>query len=166
MMGSDTMFHNTHGGVFKFADAAFYQIQTYVQNDHKKPEAGGLLLGRFIMDTADVVVDQVTVPMQGDRRSRRRFYREAKNHQNIIDRRWKESRHRCNYLGGWHTHAEPDPSPSRIDTTDWIDALQRNQFDGETLYFIIVGTHEIRAWEGNRLTLSITELKPATNEEA
>lgn len=156
-------FRNIGGGLLKIGEDAFLQMRSYVQDDRRRPEAGGVLLGRFVVGTADVVVDQVTVPMPGDKRSRRGFFREARNHQAVIDRRWSQSKHRCNYLGGWHTHAEPSPSPSRTDTRDWKRALQRNQFDNETLYFIIVGTQEIRAWEGDRYTRIITELMPVSD---
>ena len=159
-------FHNISGGLFKIGRDAVLEMRGYVQNDGRKPEAGGVLLGRFVVGTTDVVVDQVTVPMPGDKRSRRRFYREPRNHQAVIDRRWDESRNRCNYLGGWHTHAEPVPSPSRTDTRDWRRALNQNHFDGDTLYCIIVGTRDIRAWEGSRSTGKISELICATDKEA
>ena len=159
-MTDGIFFHNISGGLFKIGGDAIQEMRSYVQDYCRKPEAGGVLLGRFVAGTTDVVVDQVTVPMPDDKRLRRRFYREPRNHQAVIDLRWNESRHRCNYLGGWHTHAEPVPSPSRTDTRDWRRALQRNHFDSETLYFIIVGVHEIRAWEGDRHTGEITELAP------
>lgn len=162
-MNDNLRFRNIQGGILKISKKALHQMENYVQNDKGKKEAGGVLLGRFIIGTADVIVDQVTEPMPSDRRSRRRFFRTSKDHQAVIDRRWYQSRHRCNYLGGWHTHAELNPSPSGIDERDWKHSLQTDQFDCETLYFIIVGIQKIRAWEGDRYTLAITELIPVTD---
>lgn len=164
-MKADFHFRNIRGGIFKISKGALLQMGSYVQDDHRKTEAGGVMLGRFIVGTADVIVDQVTEPMSSDKRSRRRFFRTVRDHQAVIDRRWCQSRHRCNYLGGWHTHAESSPSPSGIDTSDWKHALQMDKFDCETLYFIIVGTQKIRAWEGNRHTLIITELIQVSDQE-
>lgn len=158
-------FQNIQGGLFKIDEAVAREMRSYIQDDCRKLEAGGILLGRFIVGTTDVVVDQITVPMPGDKRSKRKFFRKAKNHQAIIDCRWVESKHRCNYLGGWHTHPEPIPNPSNTDTRDWKRALQRNRFDGDTLFFLIVGTREIRAWEGSRHTGKIIELLPVTLEK-
>ncbi|MDP8246583.1 MAG: Mov34/MPN/PAD-1 family protein [Candidatus Tritonobacter lacicola] len=164
-MSSGICFCNSQGGLFKIGENALLQMRAYVQDDPGKAEAGGVLLGRFIVDSADIVVDQVTIPMPGDKRSRHRFFREAKNHQAMIDRRWNQSKHRCNYLGGWHTHPEPNPTASKTDIRDWKRALRQNQFDSETLYFVIVGTQEVSAWEGNRHTRLIKELMSIPDQE-
>ena len=164
-MSGGICFRNVKGGLLKIGEEAFLQMRSYAQDDRKKPEAGGVLLGRFVVDTADVIVDQVTAPMPGDKRSRRRFYRDARKHQAIIDLQWSRSKHRCNYLGGWHTHPEPVPTPSNTDTRDWKRALRLNQFDNATLYFVIVGTQEVRVWEGDRGARLITELVPLPNQE-
>jgi integrative and conjugative element protein (TIGR02256 family) len=151
--------------MFKISEYALLQMRGYVQGDQVKAEAGGVLLGRYILGTTDVVVDLVTVPMQGDRRSTYHFFRKANRHQAIIDQHWTQSMHRCNYLGGWHTHPEPIPNPSGVDTRDWKCTLRRDQFDSETLYFIIVGTKELRVWEGDRHIFKIKELVPIINQE-
>jgi integrative and conjugative element protein (TIGR02256 family) len=165
-MSGGVCFRNIQGGLLKISEDALLRMREYVQGDRRKAEAGGVLLGRFVLGTADVVVDQVTVPVPGDRRSRLRFFRDARRHQAVIDRRWNESRHRCNYLGGWHTHPEPIPTPSGTDIRDWKRALQRNQFDNGTLYFVIVGTQEVRAWEGDRYSREIEELVPIIDQES
>lgn len=162
-MSDSICFHNIQGGLFKIDEAVVIEMRRHIQDDRLKPEAGGVLLGRFIVGTVDVVVDQVTVPMPGDKRSLLHFNRAARNHQAVIDRRWVDSKHTCNYLGGWHTHPEPFPIPSWIDRMDWRRALRKNRFDGETLYFIIIGTREIRVWEGNRHAGKIVELIPVNH---
>jgi hypothetical protein len=39
------------------------------------------------------------------------------------------------------------PLPSELDQATWIKKLFRDRF-GESLFFLIVGTERIRAWEG------------------
>lgn len=158
-MRAEYVFQRHGEGTLKFSRAAMEQIRPFTQDCRSKPEAGGVLLGRFIKGTDDIVVDRVTVPMQGDRRSRFGFFRNPTPHQVAIDEAWIQSDHTCNYLGGWHTHPEPCPVPSRRDTRDWKRALRREVFDSRSLLFAILGTEELRVWEGDRGTLEIAELK-------
>jgi integrative and conjugative element protein (TIGR02256 family) len=123
-------------------------------------EAGGVLLGRHLMACEDVVIDEVTLPMPGDRRSRLRFHRAREQHQQAIDTRWRESQGTCQYLGEWHTHPEPCPTPSRVDLDDWSRRLREDRFEGESLLFLIVGTHAVGAWEGLRRSGEIQPLRP------
>jgi integrative and conjugative element protein (TIGR02256 family) len=153
-------FHNIRGGILKIDVAPLQRMHNYIQDAARKKEAGGVLLGRFIIDSKDVVVDEVTVPMPGDKRSRFRFFRKSKRHQAVIDHVWTKSERRVNYLGGWHTHPEPIPSFSRIDVIDWKKALRCEQFDSETLYFIVVGTEQVCVWEGIKRTCNISQLDP------
>lgn len=123
-------------------------LQPHAQKKPDKPESGGVLLGRYILDCQDVVVDAVTLPMDGDRQSRFRFFRDAQRHQEAIHRAWEESSGTCNYLGEWHTHPESYPTPSHIDIAEWKRILLRDRFDSDVLYFVIIGTCSINVWCG------------------
>lgn len=151
-------FINNQGAKFKLTWGTVTQMKNFVQDTTDKEEAGGVLLGRFILDCSDVVVDQITVPVQEDRRSRFRFFRSAKEHQQAIFRVWRRSKGTCNYLGEWHTHPEPDPLPSALDLQTWHRKLSKDRFDSDVLYFVIVGTERINAWQGKRHTLEIERL--------
>ncbi len=140
-------------------------MSAFVQDDSTKKEAGGVLLGRFVKGTDDVVVDRVTVPMRGDRRTRFGFFRRAKRHQSVADLAWVGSNRSCNYLGGWHTHPEDSPEPSWIDLGDWKRALKKETFDAESLFFAILGLGDLRVWEGFRETTRICELQPLDFQE-
>ena len=105
------------------------------------------MLGRHIRDTPDIVVDSVTGPMRGDHRARYRFDRAAKAHQEVIDRSWAESGGTITYLGEWHTHPEPVPDPSSLDAGTWTRKIMVDRYSG-LLFFVIVGTAELRVWEG------------------
>lgn len=103
------------------------------------------MLGRHLLDSADVVVDEVTTPQDSDRRSRFGFFR-SKKHEVLAHERWREQRNTTAYLGLWHTHPQEDPIPSSVDRTDWQQAVLQDTFDGDRLFFPIVGTHRIRVW--------------------
>lgn len=153
-------FINNRGAKFKLTQDVVTQMRHYEQDTTDKEEAGGVLLGRFILDCSDVVVDQITVPIQEDGRGRFRFFRSARKHQQVIFRVWRRSKGTCNYLGEWHTHPEPDPLPSALDLQTWRRKLSKDRFNSDVLYFVIVGTERINAWQGNRHTLEIERLHP------
>ncbi len=117
------------------------------------------MLGRYIIDSQDVVIDMISFPMPGDKATRTTFFRKKKAHQQIIDREWEASNHTCTYLGEWHTHPEPYPSPSSIDDTNWKRKLRDDIVDSDSLFFLIVGTSEMRMWEGHRRSRTISLLK-------
>lgn len=135
------------GGKFEISIVALKRMLRFIQDTPEKTEAGGVLLGRRIIDTTDIVVDEVTVPMAGDRRRRNSFRRGRRAHQAIIDRVWRESSGTCGYLGEWHTHPEESPTPSSVDLRDWNRILKNDVFDGDYLYFIIVGYRHLKVWE-------------------
>ncbi|HEX2093384.1 MAG TPA: Mov34/MPN/PAD-1 family protein [Longimicrobiaceae bacterium] len=147
------------GGRFQIGPASLRVMRGYLQNLPRKTEAGGVLLGRHIADSLDVVVDEVTVPMRGDRRERYRFWRAHEPHQGVIDRAWRESGGTCTYLGEWHTHPEPVPTPSKVDRNDWRRKLREDRFSG-IVFFVILGTREVRVWEGSQ---GGTTLLPLSN---
>jgi integrative and conjugative element protein (TIGR02256 family) len=152
-VGADSVervvFTRRSGGRLQLGIAAMTEMHRHRQDKLSKPEAGGVLLGRHIQDTNDLVVDRVTSPMLGDRRSRFRYFRSRRPHQAEIDRAWQESGGTTTYLGEWHTHPEPQPRPSLTDLLDWQRKLLLDRFT-DSIFFIIVGTAEMRAWEGYR----------------
>ena len=147
-----------NGAAVQIGDDALATLLAHRQIADDTPESGGVLLGRHIIGTNDVVVDSVTVPMLGDKGSRYAFFRSA-NHQVAIDFAHEQSGGTVGYLGEWHTHAEPDPTPSAFDLDDWVKRLREDVFDGDSLLFVIVGQERTRMWRGDKHTLAIVELK-------
>lgn len=133
----------------------FIQYQQNTQNDY---EAGGLLLGRHLKDCSHLAVDYISEPQRGDKRSRYGFFR-GKWHQKTAHKYWESSNGTCTYLGNWHTHPEPYPTPSQTDITDWLNVLKNDIYEGNHLYFIIVGTREIACWEGFKNSKLFIKLK-------
>jgi integrative and conjugative element protein (TIGR02256 family) len=147
------------GGATLVIDAcALAAMLRYRQSGRRDPEAGGVLLGRHILDAPHIVVDEVTVPTKGDRRLWAFFRRGRDAHQRVIDERWAASRGTCQYLGEWHTHPEPVPRASAVDLADWRRRLRADVFDGDSLIFLIVGTEALRVWEGSRAARTLTPL--------
>jgi integrative and conjugative element protein (TIGR02256 family) len=139
-----------NGGRFKMSDEIVALMQTFVQDSSWKAEAGGILIGRHILDTLDIVVDSITVPMPGDCRGRYWFYRHRRGHQQVMDTAWRKSCGTCTYLGEWHTHPQPIPTPSFIDVHGWIRKLNLGTFVGESVFFVIVGLQALGVWEGDK----------------
>jgi integrative and conjugative element protein (TIGR02256 family) len=128
---------------------AVQRMVNFRQRSWWQAEAGGVLLGRHLLDTDDVVVDEVTTPQSADRRRRFSFFR-SKKHGIIAQSRWSEEASTLAYLGLWHTHPESNPTPSGIDRNDWFQALSSDSFHGDRLFFPIVGIEKIRVWTMTR----------------
>lgn len=140
-----------------FVPDAVEQMRAFAQLHWWSAEAGGVLLGRHLLDSHDVVVDEVTTPQDSDRRSRFSFFR-SRRHEAVALERWQARAGTMAYLGLWHTHPETDPKPSGIDRSDWTQAVSRDGYDGDRLFFPIVGTQCIRVWTLSRRG-SFRELK-------
>lgn len=133
-----------------FTADAWRTMHRYRQARAAAPEAGGALLGRHLLDSEDIVVDSVTTPQPGDRRSRTRFFR-SHRHASLAVRGWQASDYTQDYLGLWHTHPERVPAPSWIDVLDWRRAVKEGGYIGPNLFFVIVGIVETRIWRGDRM---------------
>lgn len=128
---------------------AVEQMKEFAQRRWWHTEAGGVLLGRHLLDCEDVVVDEVTTPQNSDRRGRFSFFR-SKKHEALAHERWEDGLSTMAYLGLWHTHPEEDPTPSSVDRRDWEQAISRDTFEGARLFFPIVGIRQIRVWSLSR----------------
>jgi integrative and conjugative element protein (TIGR02256 family) len=146
------------GRVVKLDAMAVRSLRAFEQHG-SGTEAGGVLLGRWIMGSGAIVVDAITTPSKDDRRGRFSFFREMREHQRQIDEAYARSNGTCSYLGEWHTHPEPNPTPSWIDRTDWMRRLKNDRVDIDALVFIIVGTASIGVWLGQRATRELHALE-------
>jgi len=144
------------------SETAREQMQQHRQLKHADPEAGGVMLGRILLDGADVIVDGITRPTTRDRASRFNFFRNKTSAQPAVDHAWTVSEGTCIYLGEWHTHPEDDPHPSRQDLANWGTILRKARFEQPWLFFVIVGRTLTKAWIGNREKAEIVLLPAST----
>jgi integrative and conjugative element protein (TIGR02256 family) len=146
----------------EFREKATACLMRYRQLSPKAREAGGMLLGRLIDETQDVVIDAVTIPSHIDKRGRFFFFRDrllAQRHVNIA---WQESGHIRIYLGEWHSHPEDDPCPSQQDLKNWQRIGRATDYEQDFLLFVIVGRKNTRIWElGKGKTLPV-QLEPSS----
>lgn len=130
-------------------EAALNQLRAHVQRAENQSEAGGALLGRHLLESSDLVVDEITVPQDKDKRRRFSFFR-SKSHNDLANQRWHETNGKMAYLGLWHTHPEAIPTPSQTDLNDWENASNQDAYEGDRLFFAIVGIEEIKVWSKTR----------------
>jgi integrative and conjugative element protein (TIGR02256 family) len=152
-------FNLTNSGVLKITAEVVTQFNNYAQRSNSKTEAGGVLIGRYIISSNNIVVDSMTKPFKKDKRGRFFFKKLDKLHQKVIRKLWKASEGTANYLGEWHTHPESDPSPSSLDIQEWMRKSKEDIYDNDFLIFIIVGTESINAWLVRRSDQKVEKLK-------
>ena len=138
------------------------KFNRYRQTKKGQKEAGGLLIGRHLLENEHLVVDQITEPSWWDKRFRTFFYRSS-SHNKILYKAWKASDKTQTLIGLWHTHPEPVPSPSTVDWGDWSRTIGHGDFAGESVFFLIVGSVKVRVWQGNR-SAQFLELVESAND--
>jgi len=113
----------------------------------RSTEAGGVLMGRLFPHCSAILVDSITIPARGDKRTRFAFVRAKQPAQDAINSAWAQSAGMQNYLGEWHTHPEDHPVPSSCDKDDWQRLVREAKFEQDALLFVIVGRLSIGVWE-------------------
>jgi integrative and conjugative element protein (TIGR02256 family) len=114
------------------------------RQSQRQNEAGGILMGSRYPNS--LRVEMVTEPGPHDRSGPTFFERDATCAQRAINAAWLNSNGTQIYLGEWHTHPEPHPTPSSQDrkmiATMYEDAQPRHG----PLLLLIVGTKSL--WLG------------------
>ena len=122
-------------------DAVLATVTRYSTGPEAEREAGGILIGAY--RGVHLEVTGCTEPMQTDTRRRFLFDRKDPGHQRAAMAAWSSSRRTETYVGEWHTHPEPRPSPSSIDLATWASIMNRTRFP---VLFMIGGSEAI--WNG------------------
>jgi len=138
-------FNFTFGLTVYFDKLVASQIHQYIERTTFKKESGGILVGYVEPLKNTITITDITYPQTCDRRSLFRFLRKQSGHQAIMDNLWKESNFEKMYLGEWHTHNTPIPTPSSIDIREWKKTMRKSH-NSPHIVFMIIGTNETRLW--------------------
>ena len=144
------MFKRPCGGTVALSDRVTTTFSEYAQLGESDPESGGILLGRLILESDDVVIDEATKPAPEDRSWRFYFWRANKPALRRVAEAWNTSGGTQVYLGDWHTHPEDVPRPSCVDLQNWKRLLKKSKYEQDFLLFVVVGRKETCVWEGTR----------------
>lgn len=118
--------------------------QHFKQNKEEKSEAFGVLIGGRNHDSSKLWIEACSTPLAKDKSTRSSFVLKDTGHQKLVNEYFKASNGTLGYLGTWHTHPEPTPTPSIIDLKDWHSCCERNP--DRKLIFIIVGMSHFCAY--------------------
>ncbi len=98
-------------------------------------EAGGQLFAVFL--DGSVIIKEATGPRTTDRRTRTSYRPDRKAEQQEILERHSRGLH---YVGDWHTHPSPRPSPSDLDYRSIQDSVRQSAHQLDGFVLIVVGT--------------------------
>lgn len=117
-------------------------------------ESGGMLIGSIIRGTKDIIIEDLTLPIKDDKRSRLSYVRSEK-HNDLLEQKWIDSQFTKMYFGEWHTHPQADPFPSPQDIKDWKNLMKESNTETKILLFIIAGIDIFKIWLGDRERMQI-----------
>lgn len=121
--------------VLRIESQALATIERFRQTSRSAPEAGGMLLATIEPDLVRVV--RATEPTATDRRSRSAFFPKLSHQQRVIDKQFRSGLH---FIGEWHTHPEPRPTPSSVDLRSMADCFRDSRHQLASLVMLILGT--------------------------
>jgi len=134
-------------GLVRFSSELLERLCQFRQLVKDCPESGGVLIGKHLNSGGVLLVDGLTPPQKSDKQGRCEFYRSTE-HNRLVNEIWRKSNGHSTYVGLWHSHPEPIPSYSATDKQDWLNALKQSKYEGNRLFFAIVGQTHIRMWMG------------------
>jgi integrative and conjugative element protein (TIGR02256 family) len=95
------------------------------------------LFAEFAFPLIQVV--EVSVPHATDKRWRTLFIPNRVQQRKLIKQCFKNGRH---FVGEWHTHPEPKPTPSGLDLKSMSDAFVKSRHELNYFIMVIVGNKE------------------------
>jgi integrative and conjugative element protein (TIGR02256 family) len=130
------MSYSARGGTsVELTQNVFYHVRRYRQTAFWRREAGGQLFARISGDRW--VIEAATGPRRGDIRSRFGFHSDRLAEQAEINALFSNGLH---YVGDWHTHPEPIPTPSQTDLHSMLKMVRASRHELRGFLMLIVGT--------------------------
>jgi integrative and conjugative element protein (TIGR02256 family) len=105
------------------------------QMNEKDNEAGGQLFAKF--EENHTVIVEATEPKPLDKRARYLFIPNRWLQRQEIKTLYNQGKH---FVGDWHTHPQPVPSPSADDINGMVDCFRKSRHDLKAFLMVIVGT--------------------------
>lgn len=145
------------GLYLEFSEAVVETFQRYRQR-HAQNEAGGILMGS-VYPGSHAIIEVATTPGPLDYAGPYFFNRSRRAAQELVNRAWRESGGAQNYLGEWHSHPVPWPSPSGRDRQMIRNMIRESILGVNFLVLVVVGISEY--WVGLETGSALKRLKPA-----
>jgi integrative and conjugative element protein (TIGR02256 family) len=123
------------------SDSVLDIFEKYKQNSKWSNESGGILLGQVTKE--GVYILKASTPNKFDKGSRYSFECNKDGAQIIMDYEFINSNKKTIYIGEWHTHPEPIPTPSGTDINMIQTQYKKNKINEPFLLLIIQGTKEL-----------------------
>lgn len=136
-------------GILRVAPKLLDELASFRQLKNNQPESGGVLIGKHLNSGGAMVIDNFTPPQPTDKQGRCLYFR-SEAHNKLVNQVWKESGGHSTYVGLWHTHPELRPNHSPTDLKDWRNALGKSRYEGNRLFFFIIGLSHICCWMGEK----------------
>ena len=121
--------------ILRIEPQALATIERFRQTGRFAPEAGGMLLASIEPDLVKVV--SATEPASTDKRTRFAFLPALSHQQRVINKQFQSGLH---FIGEWHTHPEPHPTPSSVDLRSMADCFRGSRHQLAGLVMLILGT--------------------------
>lgn len=115
-------------------------FHNHQQKSFSAAEVGGQLFAEF--QQRRICVTVATGPASEDKRGRYWFVPNQKRQNTEIQNLFKRGLH---FVGDWHTHPEPTPSPSGTDLNSMQDCFKKSRHQLKSFVMIIVGQAEFPA---------------------
>ena len=122
-------------------------LEAHRQLTLRHREAGGQLFATFSDDS--IIIKEATGPRQRDHRTRTSYRPDRKAEQQEILERHRRGLH---YVGDWHTHSSPRPSPSCLDYRSIQASVRQSAHQLNGFVLIVVGT--LRAPDGLHVSVN------------
>jgi integrative and conjugative element protein (TIGR02256 family) len=122
------------GQIIHLTSAVLDVFGAHRQKKWWQREAGGILFARI--EGKDITIVEATSPRQQDKRSRFGFKISKEKAQDEIFANHDAGIH---YVGEWHTHPEPEPTPSRRDEATMSSRVKESVHQLHGFVFVIVG---------------------------
>ena len=145
-------------GLLRVSQELLNNLVKYRQIKEEIPESGGVLIGTYLNSGGYLLINNYTPPQKSDKQGKFIYFR-SNEHNDLVLNIWHESKKFSTYVGLWHTHAEAIPEYSVLDKKDWLESINKSIYEGDRLFFFIIGQTHIRCWMGiKKLLINKIEL--------